>query len=162
MVLLIYLVILVALGVFAMLAMQLGGVRLGNRDRARLPETSSAMTIDGTAMTPAGAVAQTLKALEAAQGQLRTHYPVLARMLGGYLHAEAIHGGDGVEAAVREMVLDWQPERKAVIDEIARVLADNADESEVRAIITSFCDLDLEDERYRAWLIWLQGQFNDL
>lgn len=160
---LIYLVILIALGVFAMLAMQLSGIRLGGNNQDKL--TQNAPSSD--AHTPAAAVAQTMTALEQAQAQLRTQYPTLARMLGGYLHAEAIYGeassgGSGLESAVREMVLDWRPERKAVIDDIALVLAENGEESDVRAILKSFCDLDLEKEGYRAWLIWLQGQFNDL
>ncbi|MEL6111767.1 MAG: hypothetical protein AAFR20_03090 [Pseudomonadota bacterium] len=163
MVLLVYLVLLVALGIIAMQALQLG------RDRSKTgtlkgPKSGGPM-IDGTAdspATPAAAVAQTMADLETAQAALRTAYPTLARMLGGYLHAEAVFGADSLEAVVKDMVLDWQPESKAITDDIARVLADNSEESAVRAVVKSFCAIDLEEEGYRSWLIWLQGQFNPL
>lgn len=168
MIILVYLVLLVALGIIAMQAVQLGRERL-NRSRtrgAKLSGPSRGGPVidhgDGVASTPAGAVAQTMADLETAQAALRTTYPTLARMLGGYLHAEAVFGADSLEAVVQDMVLDWQPEGKAVTDDIAQVLADNSDEMAVRAIVRSFCAIDLEEEGYRPWLIWLQGQFNPL
>ncbi len=107
-------------------------------------------------------VALQLKSLEEAQTRLRTQYPVVARMFGAYLHGESLHNAGGLESAVKEMVLDWRSEREAVISDIARILADNPDEESVRAIVISFCDARFEEEGYRTWLIWLQGQFNEL
>lgn len=168
MILLIYLVLIIAVGVFSLLALQLLGISLPGRGQKSLPKSatgSSPVTLDGTyeeGGSPAAAVAETMAALDGATAHLKTHYPVLARMLSAYLHAEALYTEAGPEAAVKEMVLDWQAERDAVIDDITRVLAENASEDEVRAVIKSFCDLSLDEEGYRPWLIWLQGQFNSL
>jgi len=156
-----YLVLFVVLGLFALLGLQTLK-NLASDNRTSLPRKDGPI-IDAaaSAATPAAAVAETMEALEAAKASLRTTYPALARMFGGYLHAEQLFE-KGPEEAVREMILDWQPEREAVIAEITHLLADNEDEREARAIVRSFCDLDLEQEGYRPWLIWLQGQFNSI
>lgn len=161
MVFLIYVALLLAIGVFGLMVLQMmRGNRVEHDSQTSLPSGSS-KSYDPDAGVGEQA-ASTLADFEATQSRIRAHYPVLARMLSGYLHAEALSKGEGLEGAVREMVLDWRPERESVITEITRVLAENPTEEAIRAVMLSICDAEFEQEGYRNWLIWLQGQFNDL
>ena len=137
--------------------------RLSGRGSVRqIPDRADPVEVGGTGGDLAEKVDELRGSLERAEEQLRTRYPVLARMLSGYLHAEGIQAAGGLESAVKEMILDWQGEREAVVTEIARVLAENENEDSVRAIILACCDLDLTKEGYRNWLVWVQGQFSAL
>ncbi len=158
---LIYIALLLAISVFGMLTWQMvSGNRLG---RGNAGELSSQGGVSDREVEDIGIeAAARLEAFEAIQGRIRVHYPALARMLSGYLHVEALATKDGLEACVREMVLDWRSEKETVSGEISRLLAENPTEASVRAIIVSLCDAEFEEEGYRTWLVWLQGQFNDL
>ena len=163
MVFLIYVALLLAIGVFGLLALQMLNSR---KEIARREEggilAGPAKSTDRDPAVLGQAATQQLAALEATQERLRAHYPALSRMLSSYLHAEALSTEGGLEQAVGEMVIDWQAESAPVIDDISRLLAENPEEAAVRAILQSFCDANFEVEGYRAWLIWLQGQFNSL
>jgi hypothetical protein len=81
-------------------------------------------------------------------------------MLGGYLNAHSIAEAGGLEAAVDRMVADWSGRRKEVEAELVRVLAENPEEQDVRAILLSCCDAPFDGEGCRDWVIWLLGRFN--
>jgi len=149
------------LAIFVMVTVQVisgnGDKRVSKDDKLRLPGV-----VKGQNTISASKTAILRQELDMAEGQLRAEYPVLNRMLGGYCHGEALYEKGGLEAAVKEMVMDWQAERETVIQEISRVLADNPDEVTVRAIINACCDAEFEEEGYRNWLVWLQGRFGEL
>ncbi|NWG70689.1 MAG: hypothetical protein HXY23_03645 [Parvularculaceae bacterium] len=146
---------LIAVGVFLLLAVHLlFGFRLFG---ARQIEDRAAKARD---ISPAQSAAEHLRELSNAQADLKARYPVVFAMLGGYLNAHSISEAGGLESAVKQMVADWTPRREEVKTELVRLLAENASEEEVRAIVLSCADATFEEEGYRNWLIWLLGRFN--
>lgn len=129
--------------------------------RARRP--SGGPIIEGRAETraesPARSAAEHLRELSIAQSELKARYPILFSMLGGYLNAHSIAEAGGLESAVARMITDWTPRREEVKAELVRVLAENPEESDVRAIVMTSCEASFDDEGYRDWLIWLLGRF---
>jgi hypothetical protein len=119
--------------------------------------------IDGRAErkaeSPARSAAEHLRELSNAQADLKARYPLLFGMLGGYLNGHSIAEAGGLETAVARMIADWSPRREEVKAELVRVLAENPDEADVRAIVISSCEATFEAEGYRDWLIWLLSRF---
>lgn len=127
-------------------------------------EKHGSKTIDGTARdvtSPGKTAADTLKEFENARAELKSRYPAVFAMLGGYLNSHTIGETGSLESAVKEMITDWKARSDEISRELTRVLADNETEDECRAVILAACDASFEDEGYRAWLTWLLGQFND-
>ncbi|MEL7486151.1 MAG: hypothetical protein AAGJ87_02920 [Pseudomonadota bacterium] len=149
---------LIAVGIFILIGLQIWNgsrsPRLDADDHVDLPRPSSA--------SPAGEAADALRALETARADIRGRYPILFGMLGGYLNDEAMREAGGIELAVKEMIDDWTPRKKDVVEELLKVLSENPDEDEIRAIILACCDATFEEEGYRAWLTWLLGNFNKI
>ncbi len=139
--------------VLAFLA-QLLGFRLFGRGRSVEDRARAARDV-----TPAKSAAEHIRELSNDQAELRGRYPALFAMLGGYLNAHSIAEAGGLEPAVSRMVADWGPRREELKSELVRVLAENPEEQEVRAIILSCCDATFDEEGYRNWLIWLLGRF---
>lgn len=150
---------LIAIGVFILIGMQIfNGLRRGSQithdEDPAVPNPSS--------QSPAGSAAAAFRELENVRADLRARYPVLFGMLGGYLNEHTIREDGSIEAAVQEMIDDWSPRREEVAREIVKVLNENSDEEEVRAIILACCDATFEDEGYRNWLTWLLSKFNEV
>lgn len=120
--------------------------------------------IDGRAErkaeSPARSAAEHLRELSNAQADLKARYPLLFGMLGGYLNMHSIAEAGGLESAVARMIADWSARRDEVKAELVRVLAENPEEADVRAVVISSCDAAFDDEGYRDWLIWLLGRFS--
>ncbi len=154
----VFLLQIIALGVFILIGLQIvNGLRgrdLEREERDALPSPSS--------VSPAGAAAAALRELENVRADLRARYPVLFSMLGGYLNDHTMREAGSIEAAVEEMIDDWSPRREEAAKEIVRVLSENPDEDELRAIVLAASDADFEEEGYRAWLTWLLARFNKL
>lgn len=110
-------------------------------------------------LSPARAAAEHLRELSNAQAGLRARYPLLFGMLGGYLNSHSIAEAGGLESAVARMIDDWSPRREEVKAELVRVLAENPEEADIRAVVLSSCDATFDAEGYRDWLIWLLGRF---
>jgi hypothetical protein len=111
-------------------------------------------------ITPARHAAGALRDLSDAQAALQARYPTVFGMLSGYLNAHSIEQSAGLEGAVQQMIADWSGRRAQVKEELVRLLAENPEEQDVRAIVLSACDATFEQEGYRDWLIWLLGRFN--
>lgn len=114
------------------------------------------------AKTPAAYAASLLREFENVRAELKRRYPATFAMLGGYLNSHTLAEHGGVEGAVNEMVADWSPRRDEVMRELTKLLAENATEEEVRAIVNAACDADFSQEGYRVWLTWLLGRLNGL
>ncbi len=150
---------LIALGLFALIVVNIWQTLRGRNGALG---GGVGATIDGEA-TPAGpaeAAAASLRAFETARSSLRSAYPALFAMLGGYLNAHTVVEHGGPEGAVAEMIKDWSARRDEISREITRVLADAETEEAARAGVLAACDADFEAEGYRPWLTWLLGQFN--
>lgn len=156
-----FLLQLLILGIFILIGVQIwNGVKNGGE---RVDHHKS-KTIDGVARdvsTPGKAAAATLKEFENARAELKSRYPAVFSMFGGYLNSHTIGETGSLEAAVKEMIADWKPRADEISHELARLLAENDTEEECRAIVLAACDASFDDEGYRAWLTWLMGQFND-
>jgi len=148
----------IAMGLFILIGIQIYNAfrepRLGREARGQLPASSAG--------SPAGGAAAALRELENVRADLRTRYPILFGMLGGYLNEHTMREAGSIEAAVQEMIDDWASRRDEVTKELSKVLYENPDEEEVRAIILASCDATFEDEGYRTWLSWLLRKFNAL
>ncbi|MEO0878350.1 MAG: hypothetical protein AAFY22_01435 [Pseudomonadota bacterium] len=147
----------IALGVFILIGMQLfnagrGNGRLAHEPRKSLPSSTS----------PAGEAAAALRDLENVRADLRARYPAVFAMLGGYLNDHTVREDGSVEAAVEEMIADWRGRSEEVAREIVKILSENPDEEEVRAIVMAACDVTFEEEGYRNWMTWLLSRFNDV
>ncbi|MBI1392007.1 MAG: hypothetical protein GC152_04620 [Alphaproteobacteria bacterium] len=165
----IFLLQLLVLGVIGLLAVNLWKAFMSGERSLSDRKASSGPIIEGRVEEVAGggdspgrAAAETLKAFENAREAARATYPSLFAMLGGYLNAHAIERAGDIEAAVRTMIEEWSGRRAEITEELTRLLADNKDEAEVRAIVVAACDAEFELEGYRKWLIWLLGRFNAL
>lgn len=154
---------LIALGLFALIAVniwksfQRGGESVARGERGPI--------IEGRAeevKTPAAHAALLLREFENVRAELKRRYPATFAMLGGYLNSHTIAEHGGVEGAVKEMIADWGPRREEAMRELAKLLAENETEEEVRAIVTAASDAEFDREGYRAWLTWLLGRFNAL
>ena len=150
---------LIAIGIFILIGMQIfkgmrAGSQIAREEQPPLPSPSS--------QSPAGSAVAALRELENVRADLRARYPVLFGMLGGYLNEHTIREDGSIEAAVKEMIDDWSSRREEVAREIVKVLNENPDEEEVRAIVLACCDATFEDEGYRNWLTWLLGKFNEV
>lgn len=153
---------LIALGIFALIAVNLWKSFAG---RGAPRDAESGTVIDGTAeevKTPAAEAARLLRDFENVRAELKGRYPATFAMLGGYLNSHTIAEHGGVEGAVREMIADWTPRREDAQRELTKLLAENDTEDEVRAVVTAACDAEFDREGYRAWIIWLLGRFNAL
>lgn len=151
---------LIALGIFALIAVQLWRSWQGPRRTGALPPPDEAKT--PAEPSPAKRAAATMRDFDHARAELKRRYPATFAMLGGYLNSHTIAEHGGVEGAVREMIADWAPRRAEAMRELTKLLAENETEDEVRAIVTAASDADFTDEGYRAWLTWLLGRFNAL
>ena len=160
----IYLLQLIVLGIFVLILLQLFSGLRRRDDRSVRHDGEPEITIDGTARaadsSPAKNAAETLKEFENARAALKSRYPAVFAMLGGYLNEHTIHEHGGVEGAVREMLDDWRPRREEIVRELTHMLAENDSEDELRAIVLAACDASFEEEGYRHWLTWLLGRFN--
>ncbi len=154
---------LIALGIFALIAFNLwkaftaGSTPVSQKERGPI--------IEGRAeevKTPAAYAATLLREFENVRAELKRRYPATFAMLGGYLNSHTMAEHGGVEGAVKEMIADWTPRRDEAMRELTRLLAENATEEEVRAIVNAACDADFSQEGYRVWLTWLLGRLNGL
>ena len=155
-----FLLQLIILGIVVLIGFQIRNAMRGGDARV---EKHSAKTIEGTARdvsSPGKTAAETLKEFENARAELKSRYPAVFAMLGGYLNSHTIGETGSLESAVKEMIADWKARADEISRELTKVLADNETEAECRAIILAACDASFEDEGYRAWLTWLLGQFN--
>ncbi len=156
-----FLLQLIILGIIVLIGFQIRNAMKGGSARV---EKHGSKTIDGTARdvtSPGKTAADTLKEFENARAELKSRYPAVFAMLGGYLNSHTIGETGSLESAVKEMITDWKARSDEISRELTRVLADNETEDECRAVILAACDASFEDEGYRAWLTWLLGQFND-
>ncbi len=156
-----FLLQLIILGIVVLIGLQLWNAMKGGNPRV---EKHGSKTIEGTAQdvsSPGKTAAETLKEFENARAELKSRYPAVFAMLGGYLNNHTIGETGSLEAAVKEMIADWKTRSDEVSHELAKLLADNETEEECRAVILAACDATFEEEGYRAWLTWLLGQFND-
>ena len=150
---------LIALGVFALIAVNLWKTFAGApRRTGALPPPDEAKILLEPA--PGARAATLMREFENVRAELKGRYPALFAMLGGYLNSHTIGEHGGLEGAVREMLADWTPRRDEAMREITKLLAENETEEEVRAIVTAASDADFSQEEYRAWLTWLLGRFN--
>ena len=155
-----FLLQLIILGIIVLIGFQIRNAMRGGGARV---EKHDAKTIEGTARdvsSPGKNAADTLKDFENARAELKSRYPAVFAMLGGYLNSHTIGETGSLESAVREMIADWKGRSDEVSRELTKVLAENETEAECRAVILAACDASFEDEGYRAWLTWLLGQFN--
>jgi len=153
---------LIALGVFALIAVNLWKAFRGGR---RAGDDRGGPIIEGRAeevKSPAAHAALLLREFENVRAELKRRYPATFAMLGGYLNAHTLAEHGGLEGAVSEMIADWTPRRDEAMRELTKLLAENDSEDEVRAIVSAACDADFSQEGYRAWLTWLLGRFNGL
>lgn len=154
---------LIALGIFALIAVNLWKSLRGGG--APIERRGGGPIIEGRAeevKSPAAHAASLLRDFENVRSELKGRYPATFAMLGGYLNSHTVGEHGGLEGAVREMVADWAPRRDEAMRELTKLLAENETEEEVRAIVTAACDADFDQEGYRAWLTWLLGRFNTL
>ncbi len=154
---------LIALGIFALIAVNLWKAFTGGG--GRVSQDHQGPIIEGRAQevkSPAAYAASLMREFENARAELKSRYPATFAMLGGYLNSHTIAEHGGLEGAVKEMLADWRPRREEAMRELTRLLAENETEEEVRAIIAAASDADLTPEGYRAWLTWLLGRFNAL
>lgn len=152
------------IGIFGLLAINVW-TALRQSGRGQVDRSEGGPVIDGTAeevTAPGRAAAETLRRFEDVRQELKAAYPAVFSMLGGYLNAHAIEEAGGIEASVAQMIEDWQSRGAEVSRELTRMLAENEQEAEVRAIVLAACDADFEQEGYRKWLTWLLGKFNSL
>lgn len=155
-----FLIQLAILAIFVILGMQIYNAMKGGGGRV---EKRDGKVIDGVARdvsSPGKAAASTLKEFENARAELKSRYPAVFAMLGGYLNSHTIAETGSLEATVKEMIADWKGRSDEISRELTKLLADNETEEECRAIILAACDATFEEEGYRAWLTWLLGQFN--
>lgn len=149
---------LIAIGIFILIGLQIfNAIRrpeLGRTDTKTLSSPSS--------HSPARDAAAALNELENVRADLKARYPLVFGMLGGYLNEHSMHEAGSIEAAVQEMIDDWIGRREQVAAEIVRILAENPDEDEIRAIIFAACDATFDEEGYKNWLTWLLGNFTDV
>ena len=113
-------------------------------------------------ISPAQRAALTLREFENARAELKSRYPAVFAMLGGYLNSHTLGETGSMEAAVKEMISDWTARRDDVSRELTMILAESETEDEIRAVVLAACDAEFDQEGYRAWLTWLLGQFNAL
>ena len=154
---------LLALALFAYVAMNIWrAIRRGQRSEVReMRRDRDGPIIEGSAeelRSPAAEAASSLRDFERARADLKQRYPATFAMLGGYLNTHTIAEHGGIEGAVREMIADWAARRDEARRELAKLLAENETEAEVRAIVTAACDAEFDREGYRAWLTWLLGR----
>jgi hypothetical protein len=152
---------LIALGIFALIALNLWRALTGGS--TRVPQHKSGPTIEGRAeevASPAAYAASLLREFENVRAELKARYPATFAMLGGYLNNHTIAEHGGLEGAVKEMIADWAPRRDEAMRELTRLLAENESEDEVRAIVSAACDADFSAEGYRAWVTFLLGRLN--
>lgn len=153
---------LIALGLFALIAINIWKSFSGPpRRTGALPPPEEAK-VEPREVSPAKEAAGLLREFENVRAGLKARYPTIFAMLGGYLNSHTISEHGGPEGAVTEMIADWTPRRDEAMRELAKLLAENETEEEVRAIVTAACDADFDREGYRAWLTWLMGRFNAL
>lgn len=155
-----FLLQLIILGIFVLIGFQVWNMMKGG---GRLEQHKS-KTIDGVARdvsSPGKTAADTLKEFENARADLKSRYPSVFAMLGGYLNSHTIGETGSLEAAVKEMIADWRARNEEISRELTKLLAENETEDECRAVVLAACDATFEDEGYRAWLTWLLGQFNE-
>jgi hypothetical protein len=145
---------LIALGVFALIAINLWKAMLAQRRPGALAPPASADA------APAARAAHSMREFENARAELKARYPTMFAMFGGYLNRHTIAENGGVEGAVREMIADWAPRRDEVMRELAILLAENETEEEIRAVVMAASDAEFDQEGYRAWVTWLLGRFN--
>ncbi|MEK7264646.1 MAG: hypothetical protein AAB227_00980 [Pseudomonadota bacterium] len=153
---------LVALGIFALIAIHLWKAFTG---ASRVSRDDRGPVIEGRAeevKSSAAHAASLLREFENVRAELKGRYPVTFVMLGGYLNSHTIAEHGGLEGAVKEMISDWTPRRDEAMREITKLLAENDSEDEVRAIVSAACDADFSQEGYRTFLTWLLGRFNAL
>ncbi|RZO67616.1 MAG: hypothetical protein EVA70_03930 [Parvularculaceae bacterium] len=158
----IFLLQLIALGIFGLLAVNIWNS--ASRRRDRIDTSAGGPVIDGEAreVGPGHAAAETLREFEQARAAIKATYPTVFAMLGGYLNAHSIEAAGGIELAVKRMIDDWASHKDEVVRELTTLLADNHEETEARAIVLAACDAEFEQEGYRKWLTWLLGRFNAL
>lgn len=154
-----YVLQLIAVGVLALVAVNVWNAWRGGRAQV---EDRHKPGVSGPAAgdTPVGRAVAALSGFEDAQAELKAAYPIVFAMLGGYLNAHTVGEHGGPEGAVKEMVADWAPRRDEASRELTRLLADAPEERDARAVVLAACDADFDREGYRAWLVWLLGQFN--
>jgi predicted negative regulator of RcsB-dependent stress response len=155
-----FLLQLIILGIIVLIGFQVWNAMKGSR----AVEHRDAKTIDGTAeevSSPGKHAAETLKEFEDVRAELKSSYPAVFAMLGGYLNSYTINETGSLEAAVKEMIADWKARADEVSRELTKLLAENETEEEARAVVVAACDATFEEEGYRAWLTWLLGQFNE-
>lgn len=156
---------LIALGVFALIAISVWRTIRGPR---REPHYTGALPTPDDAkiplpeLSPGKAAAEALRAFENARAELKARYPAIFAMFGGYLNRHTIAEHGGIEGAVREMIADWAPRREEAMRELAKLLAENETEEEIRAVVMASSDAEFDQEGNRAWLTWLLGRFNAL
>ncbi len=148
----IYILELLALVIFGLIAFNIWKSVTGAQ--RRLPAGAR------VALSPGRQAAEALGAFDNVRAELKARYPATFAMLGGYMNAHTIAEAGGVEAAAREMIADWAPRREEAARELTLLLAENATEDEVRAIVASACDLDLGGESVRGWLAWLLSKLS--
>lgn len=152
---------LIALGIFALIALNLWRAFSGGAQRP--VKKSKGPVVDGHAeevRTPAAYAASLLREFDNVRVELKRRYPATFAMLGGYLNNHTIAEHGGVEGAVREMIADWTPRREEAMRELTRLLAENESEEEARAIVSAACEADFSREGYRSFLTFLLGRFN--
>lgn len=150
----IYILELLAVVIFGMIAFSLWRSVAGARRRGALPAE------ERPALSPGRAAADALGTFENVRAGLKARYPATFAMLGGYMNAHTIAEAGGVESAAREMVADWAPRREEAARELTLLLAENETEEEVRAVVAAACDLDLGADGYRSWIAWLLSKLS--
>lgn len=150
----IYILELLAVVIFGMIALSVWRSINGPRRRGALPADGRA------ALSPGRAAADALGNFENVRVRLKARYPATFAMLGGYMNAHTIAEAGGAEGAAREMIADWASRREEAARELTLLLAENETEEEVRAVVAAACDLDLGTEGYRAWLAWLLSKLS--
>ncbi len=157
-----FLLQLIILGIIVLIGFHVWNAIKGGNARV---EKRGAKTIEGTAQdvsSPGKTAADTLKEFENARAELKSRYPAVFAMLGGYLNSHTIGETGSLEAAVTEMIADWKARSDEISRELTKLLANNDTEEECRAIVLAACDATFEEEGYRAWLTWLLGRFNSI
>ena len=150
----IYILELLAVVIFGMIALTLWRSFVGQRRTGALPPA------DRASLSPGRAAAEALGNFDNVRAGLKARYPATFAMLGGYMNTHTIAEAGGVEGAAREMIADWAPRREEAARELTLLLAENETEEEVRAVVAAACDLDLGTQGYRAWLAWLLSKLS--